>query len=125
MNDNPFDAFDLDPLAPPDALTERFREIVEDAPDPAPARAAWELLTLHPHRRIRFALSTFVDDEAPSSGRVTAARSAPVVEPRTPPEIDARHLLPLPRLSDHSPTTGGVDPIATVSEDPLLDEDAR
>jgi hypothetical protein len=48
-----------------------------------------------------------------------------VVEPRTPPEIDARHLLPLPRLSDHSPTTGGVDPIATVSEDPLLDEDAR
>ncbi len=76
MTENPFDAFGLDPLDGPDAITEELRERMEDAPlDARPAlRDAWEELTLHPERRITLALATFVDPEAERLVRPPATR---------------------------------------------------
>jgi hypothetical protein len=65
VSDNPFDALGLDPLASPDQITERLRELIEEASEPERARlrAAWEDLTRHPTRRVELALATFVDLE--------------------------------------------------------------
>jgi len=62
---NPFDRHDIDPLSTADEITERFRELIEDAKeaDRQGLRAAWEALTLHPRSRVGLALSTFVDSE--------------------------------------------------------------
>ena len=59
MSDNPFERWDLDPLAGPQAITEALRERVEDATDEherAAIREDWEALTLHPRRRVELAL---------------------------------------------------------------------
>ncbi len=55
--ENPFERFDLDPKEGPRAITERLRELAEDAGEAerASIRAAWEELTLHPLRRLRAA----------------------------------------------------------------------
>lgn len=55
---NPFERFGIDPKEGPRAITERLRELAEDAneEDRAAIRAAWEELTLHPLRRLRAAL---------------------------------------------------------------------
>jgi len=54
---NPFERFGIDPKEGPRAITERLRELAEDAneEDRAAIRAAWEELTLHPLRRLRAA----------------------------------------------------------------------
>jgi hypothetical protein len=54
---NPFERFGIDPKEGPRAITERLRELAEDAneDDRAAIRAAWEELTLHPLRRLRAA----------------------------------------------------------------------
>ena len=47
---NPYERYDIDPLGGPAAITERMRELAEDATDEAERkaiRAAWEELTLH------------------------------------------------------------------------------
>jgi len=56
--ENPFERFDLDPREGPRAITERLRELAEDAGEAerATIRAAWEELTLHPLRRLRAAI---------------------------------------------------------------------
>jgi hypothetical protein len=67
VSENLFDRFDLDPSAPPQALTERMRELVDQA-DPGQQEAirnAWEQLTLHPRRRILEALSTHPETRPP------------------------------------------------------------
>jgi hypothetical protein len=59
-DENPYERWDIDPLGGPFAITERMRELVEDATDEAAKkaiRAAWEELTLHPARRFRAALA--------------------------------------------------------------------
>jgi hypothetical protein len=55
---NPFERFGIDPKEGPRAITERLRELAEDAGEEerAAIRAAWEELTLHPLRRLRAAL---------------------------------------------------------------------
>jgi len=121
MTDNPFDRFDLDPLAPADALTERLREIAEDAADPGAARAVWERLTLHAHERVRFALSTFIEE------RETVA-SAPRVAPSSGSEAasgreNPLHARPLPRLTEGIlEPSARLDSLDSLDEDPLLDE---
>jgi hypothetical protein len=57
--DNPFERYDLDPSEGIAAITQRLKELAEDAKDDAEReriRAAWEELTLHPQRRLRAAL---------------------------------------------------------------------
>ena len=63
-----FDVYGIDPHAGPNAITERFRELMEDARDDAERdalRGAWESLTLHPMDRWRAALQTHPDVPPP------------------------------------------------------------
>jgi hypothetical protein len=65
---NPFEDFDLDPRDGVHAITERLRELAEDAPDEAArarVRSAWEELTLHPARRVRAALLAHPETRPP------------------------------------------------------------
>ncbi|MBK9258558.1 MAG: hypothetical protein IPM54_01855 [Polyangiaceae bacterium] len=84
---NPFERFGIDPKEGPRAITERLRELAEDAneEDRAAIRAAWEELTLHPLRRLRAALgahprhpdaSRTSSDYAPLRGRKTSAQKS-------------------------------------------------
>ena len=57
--DNPFERYDLDPRDGIAVITQRLKELAEDARDDAEReriREAWEELTLHPARRFRAAL---------------------------------------------------------------------
>jgi hypothetical protein len=57
--DNPFERYDLDPREGIAAITQRLKELAEEATDDAERdaiRRAWEELTLHPARRLRAAL---------------------------------------------------------------------
>lgn len=66
--DNPFEAFDLDPRVGIDAITQRLKELIEDAATDAEReriRAAWEELTLHPARRLRAALGAHPETRPP------------------------------------------------------------
>jgi hypothetical protein len=69
--DNPFERFDLDPHEGIAAITQRLKELAEDAKDDAEReriRAAWEELTLHPRRRLRAALFAHPETRRPLGG---------------------------------------------------------
>jgi hypothetical protein len=58
-DENPFELYDLDPREGIGAITQRLKELAEDAKtdeERERIRAAWEELTLHPARRQRAAL---------------------------------------------------------------------
>lgn len=127
MSDNPFDEHDLDPLASPDEITERMRELVEDATSPASKQAlqdAWQDLTMNPRKRVRLALSTFVDMDPPAISpppRARASAHAPSVGP-SPAELcvpitDLHGTLVRERLSSHEPSS-----YVPLASDPLLKE---
>jgi hypothetical protein len=66
--DNPFERYDLDPTEGISAITQRLKELAEDAKDDAEReriRKAWEELTLHPARRLRAALFAHPETRAP------------------------------------------------------------
>lgn len=66
--DNPFERYDLDPREGIVAITQKLKELAEDAKDDAEReriRAAWEELTLHPARRLRAALNAHPETRAP------------------------------------------------------------
>ncbi len=66
--DNPFERYDLDPRDGITAITQRLRELAEDAKDEKEReriRAAWEELTLHPARRLRAALFAHPETRPP------------------------------------------------------------
>ena len=66
--DNPFERYDLDPREGIGAITQRLKELAEDAQDDAEReriRAAWEELTLHPARRLRAALFAHPETRGP------------------------------------------------------------
>ena len=68
MNDNPFEKYGLDPREGVVAITQRLKELAEDATTDAERdriRAAWEELTLHPARRLRAALHAHPETRAP------------------------------------------------------------
>jgi len=59
-DDNPFERYDLDPREGIAAITQRLKELAEDArsdEEREAIRTAWEELTLHPARRQRAALN--------------------------------------------------------------------
>lgn len=75
---NPFEAYGIDPREGPRAITERFRELLEDAAsdeEKEALRAAWEALTLHPMRRIRAAFGAH--PAHPSGGDVSRTDAPP------------------------------------------------
>jgi len=66
--DNPFERYALDPREGIAAITQRLKELAEDAKDDAERdqiRAAWEELTLHPTRRLRAALFAHPETRPP------------------------------------------------------------
>jgi 8-oxo-dGTP pyrophosphatase MutT (NUDIX family) len=82
---NPFERFGIDPKEGPRAITERLRELAQDAneEDRAAIREAWEELTLHPLRRLRAAVGAHPrhpdaartsPDYAPLRGRKTSTQ---------------------------------------------------
>lgn len=68
MSDNPFEQYALDPREGIVAITQRLKELAEDATDDAERekiRQAWEELTLHPTRRLRAALFAHPETRPP------------------------------------------------------------
>jgi hypothetical protein len=67
-DENAFERYDLDPREGIVAITQRLKELAEDAKDDAERdriRAAWDELTLHPARRLRAALDAHPETRAP------------------------------------------------------------
>jgi hypothetical protein len=64
---NLFERLDIDPALPPEGITERMRELCEDAdPETRDAiRAEWEELTMHPERRLVLAFTSFPETRPP------------------------------------------------------------
>lgn len=86
--DNPFERYDLDPREGITAITQRLKELAEDAKDDAERehiRAAWEELTLHPARRLRAALFAHPETRRPLG-------SPPSLPRRRAPRADAPGL---------------------------------
>jgi hypothetical protein len=68
VDENPFERYGLDPREGVVAITQRLKELAEDAKTDAERdeiRAAWEELTLHPARRLRAALNAHPETRAP------------------------------------------------------------
>ncbi|HEY8430628.1 MAG TPA: hypothetical protein VIL20_19750, partial [Sandaracinaceae bacterium] len=105
-DDNPFERWDIDPLGGPAAITERMRELAEDAPDERTRkaiRAAWEELTLHPARRLRAAFRAHPDGHGPCG----APPPAPARAPAAPPALALTDLALRPSVLD---ALGGGEP---------------
>ncbi len=94
MSDNPFERYDLDPREGIVAITQRLKELAEDAKDAAERdriRAAWEELTLHPARRLRAALDAHPETRQP------LGQPPPLPRIRiTPTELELRDLAARP-----------------------------
>lgn len=98
-----FDEYGIDPHAGLDAITERFRELMEDARDEEARdalRKAWETLTLHPVDRWRAALQTHPETPAPPAQPSRSEQRPPLVAAdfeRHPPTF--ADLVAGPRVS--------------------------
>lgn len=115
---NPFERFDLDPQDGPRAITERLRELAEDAATEAERdaiRAAWDELTMHPARRLRAALAAAPETRPPLG-------AAPRVPASPEAELTVADLLPLPSVAAALPRGRGDDPVPlpSLAEDPVL-----
>jgi hypothetical protein len=124
-DDNPFERYGLDPREGIVAITQRLKELAEDATSDAEReriRAAWEELTLHPARRLRAALNAHPETRAPLG-------SAPPL-PRVrvlPTELALRDLAARPSAVAALPrgiadAAQAADPAAV--DAPPLDDDA-
>jgi hypothetical protein len=118
--DNPFERYDLDPRDGIAAITQRLKELAEDAKTDAERehiRAAWEELTLHPARRLRAALLAHPETRPPLG--------APPPMPRLrvrPVDLSLRDLAARPSVLGALPR----DLVAAASSDepaPALDDD--
>ncbi len=84
-DENPFLRYGLDPTQDLTSITERLRELAEEANDPEERdaiRAAWEALTRSPLRRFELALGVSPAPPALPSVRSTQATDEPPFEPR-------------------------------------------
>lgn len=121
-DENPFDRYELDPRASPEAITERFRELVEDAPERErdALRAAWDALTLHPESRVRAAFFAHPETRPPLGVPPKRKRAVPSAE--VSPSLLG--LLVLPELSAllPPPRAHGSAEAELVSSDPVLRE---
>lgn len=122
--DNPFERYDLDPRDGIAAITQRLKELAEDAKDDAEReriRAAWEELTLHPRRRLRAALDAHPETRLPLG--------SPPMPPRARgarAEIGLRDLAARPTIAGESgarprdETDGRDESPPRLEDDPLL-----
>ncbi len=119
MSDNPFDRFDLDPLASSQEITERMKELLEDAPEAErPAiRDAWELLTRHPRTRARAALHTFSGSARPRVPRALPPEAAVTPGSVAPSAASERPSLESLLGDAEAPARG-----LALHDDPLLRE---
>ncbi|TKD03531.1 hypothetical protein [Polyangium fumosum] len=129
--ENPFERFDLDPKEGPRAITERLRELAEDAGESerASIRAAWEELTLHPLRRLRAAIGArprhpALDRSGPAQAP-PKMRKSPAAEP-----VGLADLAPRPSVALALATflsrgaERGPRSVLSLDEDPVLAAEA-
>jgi hypothetical protein len=125
---NPFHKYGISPHDGPSAITERFRELMEDAADDderAAIRAAWEELTLHPVKRWRAALGTHPETRPPLARPPRRAPAEAAATGPTESDLTAADMSLFPHLShafsmrgEGAPDTlTGVLPLA---DDPIL-----
>lgn len=118
---NPFERYGLDPFDGPAAITERMRELAEDAEseeERAAIREAWEALTLHPRRRLELALEAHPDSRPPL-GRSPRPR-------RRGRSVDALGLADLTALPSVAGALGERPlPDVSLDEDPVLVDVAK
>lgn len=116
MSQNPFERFDIDPALGPLAITERLRELAEEArpEERAAIRAAWEELTLHPLRRLRAALWARPESRPPLG--------APPPPPSSAPDAGALELADLAARPSVARALGAAPPAAPAPEPPLDDD---
>ncbi|MGE0789612.1 MAG: hypothetical protein AB7S26_28325 [Sandaracinaceae bacterium] len=119
---NPFERWDIDPSRGPSAITERMRELIEDAPDEETRRAiraAWEELTMHPQRRYAAALGAH-----PDSHHLSELRAPPPIAPLARElDVDAVDLSDRASLLDRFDLRDAAHaelPDADPADDPFL-----
>ncbi len=97
-DDNPFELYGIDPRAGPQAITQRLRELVEDAPEAEreALRAAWDELTMNPLRRLKAALFAHPETRAPLDGAPRRRRLPPGGSVAS---LELRGLVVLPELT--------------------------
>ena len=120
--DNPFERYGLDPREGVLAITQRLKELAEDATDPAERdriRAAWEELTLHPARRLRAALDAHPETRAPLGSPPPLPRTRGNAQQVT--ELELRDLAAPPSAVAALPAA--VTAGASELEPPPLDDD--
>jgi hypothetical protein len=120
---NPFERYDIDPMQGPAAITERMRELAEDADEPEreELRAVWEELTMHPRRRLQLALNAFPETRA-DVGDVAPSEPIPCVTADRP--LTLRELAVVPRVADVLTTADGPslpDLLPPIESDPFID----
>jgi hypothetical protein len=121
-SENPFERYELDPRDGIAAITQRLKELAEDARDDAEReriRAAWEELTLHPARRLRAALDAHPETRAPLG--------SPPPLPRvrtTATELELRDLAARPSAFAALPAAIATPEARALADDaPGLDDD--
>lgn len=120
--DNPFERYGLDPRDGIAAITQRLKELAEDATDPKEReriRAAWEELTLHPARRLRAALEAHPETRAPLGAPPPLPR---VRGPAPGTELELRDLAARPSAVAALPAS--VSAASPEPAAPPLDDDA-
>jgi hypothetical protein len=117
--DNPFDRYDIDPREGIVAITQRLKELAEDAGEDERERlrAAWEELTMHPDRRFRAALFAHPETRAPLGPPPPVPRRVR----RAESTIAYDALLAKPSLVIASGAR--IAPRASLDDDPLLGDD--
>jgi hypothetical protein len=125
--DNPFERYDLDPREGIAVITQRLKELAEDARDDAEReriREAWEELTLHPARRLRAALFAHPETRGPlglpppSPRRRVMAVEAPACELRLR-DLAARPSI-LSALGVDVDAVNDDDGAPSLEDDPVL-----
>ena len=123
--ENPFERYDLDPHDGIVAITQRLKELAEDATDEKEReriRAAWEELTLHPARRLRAALFAHPETRPPLGTAPLVGRLRREVLPlalrdlAAPPSV----LRLFSHRSGEDEGQGARDEVPSLTDDPVL-----
>lgn len=123
--ENPFERYGLDPREGILAITQRLKELAEDATDDAEReriRTAWEELTLHPARRLRAALEAHPETRPPLGSPPPLPRRK-----ATTTELELRDLAARPSAVAALPASvrgaaSSADSAAEVDAPPLDDD---
>lgn len=128
---NPYELLGLDPWSTPEEITERMREMAEEAEPEERARlqAAWRELTLHPADRAKAAFFAHpkpsevdLEDEEKLFARLRRrlARASARIEP-APLDLAVADLVILPGVRAAAHARAVEWPDVAPEDDPLLD----